>query len=120
LSGFIGLAGPYDFLPLTDAKFVDMFGDTSEAQLRSQPVNFVDGDEPPMLLLQGAGDRVVGVKNTESLAHAMQRHGESVEVKVYPSIGHMAILLALSPSFENKAPVLGDCLKFIHVHAELT
>jgi acetyl esterase/lipase len=117
LSGFIGLAGPYDFLPLTDAKFIDMFGTTPQQQRLSQPVNFVDGDEPPMLLLQGAGDTVVAVKNAQSLNRVMQQHAEPVEMKIYPSIGHTAILLALSPSFENKAPVLEDSLTFIHAHA---
>ena len=53
LRGFVGLAGPYDFLPLTDPDFVDMFGHDPAGQLASQPVHFVDGDEPPMLLLQG-------------------------------------------------------------------
>ncbi|MGC1547553.1 MAG: alpha/beta hydrolase [Rhodanobacter sp.] len=113
LAGFIGLAGPYDFLPLTNANFVDMFGNTPQAQGRSQPVNFVDGDEPPMLLLQGADDSVVGVKNAVSLTRAMQREDEPVSMQLYPDIGHTTILLALSPSFRKKAPVLEDCLNFI-------
>ena len=53
LAGWVGMAGPYDFLPLTDPDFVDMFGHDPAGQLASQPVHFVDGDEPPMLLLQG-------------------------------------------------------------------
>lgn len=117
LAGFIGLAGPYDFLPLTDPKFIDMFGDTAQAQWRSQPVNFVNGDEPPMLLLQGTGDSVVGVKNAKSLDQAMQRQREPVQMKLYRGIGHTAILLALSPNFEKKAPVQQDSLSFIRAHA---
>ena len=117
LAGFIGLAGPYDFLPLTDPDFVDMFGSTHAAQLRSQPVHFVDGDEPPMLLLQGAADKVVQPRNATSMADAMRRKGESVEVKMYPDIGHTAILLAMSRPFHSKAPVLADTLQFIHAHA---
>ncbi|MEO9079962.1 MAG: alpha/beta hydrolase, partial [Rhodanobacter sp.] len=66
LAGFIGLAGPYDFLPLKDPDFVDMFGSTHQAQLRSQPVHFVDGDEPPMLLMQGSADKVVQPRNATS------------------------------------------------------
>lgn len=117
LDGFIGLAGPYDFLPLTDPKFIDMFGHTPQAQRQSQPVNFVDGNEPPMLLLQGLADRVVKPQNARSLASAMQRLGEPVELKLYPGIGHAAILLALSSPFRRKAPVLQDCLAFIRAHA---
>jgi acetyl esterase/lipase len=113
LDGFIGLAGPYDFLPLKDADFIDMFGSTHEAQLRSQPVHYVDGDEPPMLLMQGTTDKVVWPRNAQSLAAALQREGEPVELKMYPDIGHSAILLAMSRPFHNKAPVLDDTANFI-------
>lgn len=116
LDGFIGLAGPYDFLPLTDPRFIDMFGHAPQAQRLSQPVNFIDGNEPPMLLLQGLADRVVKPRNAASLAGAMQRLGEPVELKLYPGIGHATLLLALSSPFRHKAPVLQDCLDFIHAH----
>lgn len=113
LDGFIGLAGPYDFLPLTDADFIDMFGSTHAEQLRSQPVHYVDGDEPPMLLMQGTGDKVVWPRNATSLAAALQREGEPVEVKMYPDIGHVAILLSLSRPFRGKSSALDDSVRFI-------
>jgi acetyl esterase/lipase len=119
LNGFIGLAGPYDFLPLTNPDFVDMFGSTHEAQLRSQPVHFVDGDEPPMLLLQGTSDKVVWPRNAQSLATALHRESEPAEVKLYPDIGHSAILLALSRPFRGKAPVLDDTVHFIQTQVAL-
>jgi acetyl esterase/lipase len=119
LAGFVGLAGPYDFLPLTHANFIDMFGSTTDAQRRSQPVNFVDGNEPPMLLLQGTGDSVVGVKNAKSLANAMHREDESAQMTLYPDIGHAAILLALSPSFSKKAPVREDVAQFIQTQVAI-
>ena len=114
LAGFIGLAGPYDFLPLKDPDFVDMFGSTHAAQLRSQPVHFAGGDDPPMLLLQGAQDKVVDPRNATSLAAAEMEHGGSAQVHMYPGIGHTAILLAMSRPFHDKAPVLDDTLGFIH------
>jgi acetyl esterase/lipase len=123
LSGFIGLAGPYDFLPLKDPDFIDMFGSTHEAQLRSQPVQYVNGDEPPMLLMQGTTDKIVWPRNAQSLADQLQRKGEPVELKLYPDIGHMAILFAMSRPFQAKAPVLEDTVSFIqaqvaqHQHA---
>jgi acetyl esterase/lipase len=114
LAGFIGLAGPYDFLPLKDPDFIDMFGSTHEAQLRSQPVHFVDGDEPPMLLMQGTTDKIVWPRNTLSLAAAMHREHESAEVKLYPGIGHFALMFSLSQPFRSKAPALDDSMTFIH------
>jgi acetyl esterase/lipase len=119
LAGFIGLAGPYDFLPLKDPDFIDMFGSTHAAQLRSQPVHFVDGDEPPMLLMQGTTDKVVWPRNATSLAAALRREGEPVELKFYPDIGHSAILLAMSRPFRGKAPVLDDTVRFIRQEQDL-
>lgn len=120
LDGIIGLAGPYDFLPLKDPDFIDMFGSTHAAQLRSQPVHFVDGDEPPMLLLQGTTDHTVWPRNAESLARSLRSQGEAVEVKMYPDIGHLAILLAMSRPLRAKAPVLDDSIQFIEKHAGKT
>lgn len=119
LAGFIGLAGPYDFLPLKDADFIDMFGPTHAAQLRSQPVHFVDGDEPAMLLMQGTTDKVVWPRNATSLATALRGEGEPVELKFYPDIGHSAILLAMSRPFRRKAPVLDDTVRFIRQEQDL-
>lgn len=117
LRGFIGLAGPYDFLPLKDPDFVDMFGPTHAAQLNSQPVHFVNGDEPPMLLMQGTTDKIVWPRNARSLGATLEKAGESAQVTLYPNIGHFAILLAMSRPLRGKAPVLEDTLAFIREHA---
>lgn len=117
LSGFIGLAGPYDFLPLKEQDYIDMFGSTHEQQLLSQPVHFVNGDEPPMLLMQGTSDKIVAPKNAKSLARLLRAQNEPVELKLFPDIGHFAILFAMSRPFRGKAPVLDDAVKFIRASA---
>jgi acetyl esterase/lipase len=117
LAGFIGLAGPYDFLPLTDPSFIGMFGSTPSAQASSQPVNFVDGDEPPMLLLQGTDDHYVQSKNALSLARRMREQHEPVEVRLIPGMGHIRLLLSFSPPLQHSASVMHDVLAFIHAHA---
>ena len=118
LAGFIGLAGPYDFLPLTDPAFIGMFGATPQAQARSQPVNFVDGDEPPMLLLQGTTDHYVAPRNACSLANRLRHQGEPVEVHLYPGIGHVRLLLSFSRPLLHSSPALRDTLRFIRAHLE--
>lgn len=117
LAGFIGLAGPYDFLPLTGAAFIGMFGATPQAQARSQPVNFVDGDEPPMLLLQGTTDEYVKPKNACSLARRLRKQGEPVTVHMYKGIGHVRLLLSFSRPLRGSTPALRDTLRFIHAHS---
>lgn len=116
LRGFIGLAGPYDFLPLRAKVYIDMFGHTQARQERSQPVAFVNGDEPPMLLLQGGDDSVVAPDNALSLAAALRKHGETVRDHVYAGVTHAGLLLSLSRPFRGKAPALHDALGFIDAH----
>lgn len=48
LRGFIGLAGPYDFLPLNKPKLVEIFGAYNTVE--TQPINFVNASAPPALL----------------------------------------------------------------------
>ncbi|MEO6969104.1 MAG: alpha/beta hydrolase [Rhodanobacteraceae bacterium] len=117
LAGFIGLAGPYDFTPITEPDLIGMFGDTPAQQQRSQPVDFVDGDEPPMLLLQGTGDHTVKPGNATSLANALRAHNEPVEVKLYPGVGHSGLLLSLSRPFRGHDPALADSIEFIRTHS---
>lgn len=116
LAGFIGLAGPYDFLPLTDPAFIGMFGSTPAAQARSQPVNFVDGDEPPMLLLQGTADHYVAPKNARSLAQRVRACGEPVEMRMYPGVGHIRLLLSFSQPLRGSSSALADTLAFLRAH----
>jgi acetyl esterase/lipase len=118
LAGFIGLAGCYDFVPVpTDDKdMIAAFGATPDEQRRGQPISFVHGAEPPMLLLQGTDDREVEPTNAISLNRAMAAWHEEASLKLYPGMGHEALLLALSRPMRDDAPTLGDILDFIDTH----
>jgi len=114
LAGIIGLAGPYDFLPITDPKIKTVFGPEKDWPL-SQPVNFVDGDEPPFLLLHGASDRKVWPMNSEHLAARLLAQREPVSLQLVPGTGHIGLLSGfLSPRF---SPVLDDSLRWINAPA---
>ena len=118
LAGFIGLAGCYDFVPVPqdDAIMLGVFGSTPERQRRGQPVSYVRGEEPPMLLLQGTDDDEVEPSNAISLYRATQAaHGDST-LRTYPGVGHEALLFALSRPLRNGAPTLADALTFIQSH----
>jgi acetyl esterase/lipase len=122
LAGFIGLAGCYDFVPVpqNDAIMLGIFGSTPEQQRRGQPVSYVRGEEPPMLLLQGIDDDEVEPSNALSLYRATQAvHGDST-LRTYPDVGHEALLFALSRPLRDGAPTLSDVLLFIqsHPHAQ--
>lgn len=118
LDGFIGLAGCYDFMPIPPAEkdMLGMFGRDAASQARAQPVRFVHGKEPPMLLLQGDADREVDPSNALSLAHALEAHHDDVTLRMYPGVGHNAVVFALSRPLRTEAPTLDDVLGFIHAH----
>lgn len=112
LSGVIGLAGPYDFLPLTDPVLKEIFPPTLRAA--SQPINFVSGDEPPMFLAAGKRDTTVDPGNTDRLAARMLAAGDTVKVKHYPHVGHVLLVAAIASPLRFLAPVLTDAANFIN------
>jgi acetyl esterase/lipase len=120
MAGFIGLAGCYDFMPIpaNEKDMLGMFGRDAASQARAQPVRFVSGHEPPMLLLQGEADHEVDPSNAVSLAHALQARQEDVTLRLYPGVSHNALVFALSRPFRNDAPTLDDVLHFIRSHAK--
>ncbi|MDN5937253.1 MAG: alpha/beta hydrolase [Salinisphaera sp.] len=95
LAGMIGLAGPYDFLPITAADLKIIFGPKS-AWPASQPVHFVDGDEPPMLLLHGKADTTVSPKNSIALARAVEQTGGRAKLILYPGVGHIRLIATMA------------------------
>ncbi len=110
IAGFIGLAGPYDFLPVTDPTNRIILGPDFEA---SQPIRFADGHPPPMLLLHGTGDETVGIHNSRNLAkRARELHGK-VTLTEYDGWGHVRILLALASPLRDLGPVLEDTATFV-------
>ena len=112
LAGVIAIAGPHDFLPITEADIAGIFG-PPERYPDSQPVNFVDGDEPPFLLLHGSDDDLVRPRNSVSLAERLQAAHEPCELKLYPGIGHIRILAAMDLSYDRLAPTLDDVKAFV-------
>lgn len=112
LAGVVGLAGPYDFLPITGEDVKPVFASVQDGPL-SQPVTYVDGRNPPLLLLAGADDTTVKPRNTVSLAGKVRAAGGVAEDKLYPGLGHIGIVTAFAPLFQRRAPVLDDIWAFI-------
>jgi acetyl esterase/lipase len=112
LAGLIGLAGAYAFLPFVDDE-PEIFGDDARGRYDSQPINFVDGDEPPMLLLQGEDDDEVPPSNAEGMAERAQAMDGTAVLKLYPGVSHSSILLAFAREHRTRVPALADTLAFI-------
>lgn len=112
LRGVVGLAGPYDFLPLRDPTLRAIFGPENEWPA-SQPVNYARAGAPPMLLATGDLDSTVLPRNTARLAARLRATGNDVQAVTYPGIGHREILGAFAPALRFLAPVRRDVLRFV-------
>ena len=116
VAGVVGLAGPYDFLPLRDEKLKIIFG-PKDQRPDTQPINHVDGQAPPMLLLAGDKDGVVDPGNSTRLAAAIQTRGGDAEAHLYAGVGHVGLLTAILVPFRHRAPVLQAIVDFITLHS---
>ena len=116
IAGMVGLAGPYDFLPLHDPKLDEIFAPAGDLR-RTQPISFARGDAPPMFLASGTSDTTVLPRNTEHLAAAIRRAGGQVEERLYRVVGHALILGCLAWPLRWLAPVLRDVTGFLDRHA---
>lgn len=112
LNGFIGMSGPYDFLPITGPVLKKIFAPKSNWPA-SQPINFVNGDEPPMLLLHGGADKTVLPKNTINLAARVNKSGGEAKVKIYPGVSHVMLLAPLAAVLRFKGDELEQIADFV-------
>ncbi len=103
-NALLGLAGPYDFLPLRDPVLVEGFGPGEPAR-ESQPVAYVDGREPATLLVHGSRDLTVLPRNSRRLAAMLRAVGTRVELLELEG-EHVLPLLGLSSRFGHLAPVV--------------
>ncbi|MCW4628164.1 alpha/beta hydrolase [Marinomonas rhodophyticola] len=110
IKGFAGLSGPYDFVPLEE-DYKDMFG-PPENYPNMQVPTFIDGTEPPMLLLWGADDTLVGKSNMDKLIEKIQAEKGQVESKVYEDVDHVGMVSSLMWFFKSKAPIAQDINDF--------
>lgn len=110
--GTIGSAGPYDFLPLRSDKLKVIFGPEAE-RWKSQPIEFVDGHNQPMLLLVGLKDSTVWTHNTFNLAAKIQEKGGPVQVVEFPTYGHIDMAAKLAKPLRGDGDLLKPIVEFI-------
>ena len=113
LAGWIGLAGPYDFLPMTnlDARPVFFHPDYPPG---TQPLGLASRNAPRSFLAAPEADNLVNpVRNTEGLARRLRELGVTVELHRYPRVNHLTLVGAMAPALSLLAPVLDDVVGFI-------
>lgn len=117
-NGWIGLAGPYDFIPIEnpDVKPVFFHPDTPPA---SQPITHVNAAVPPTLLIAAGDDEVVNpVRNTGAMVKRLRDAGVQVREIRYDGLGHAVLIGAFALPLRPLAPVLDDVVRFIEERSE--
>jgi acetyl esterase/lipase len=113
IRGVVGLAGPYDFLPVRTDELRTIFG--PEAQRPdTQPINHIEGNEPPMLLIAGTADKTVDPGNTTRMAARLHAAGSPVEARLFPKLNHVLSVGVFSPPLRFIAPIFSETVAFIH------
>jgi len=106
ITAFAGMAGPYDFEPKSE-DLKDIFG-PPENFPKMAVGNFIDGSEPPMLLLYSNEDETVHIQNLKKLQSAINSEGGEVASIIYPKGGHASTVSALSWANPDDLPVVDD------------
>lgn len=91
---FVGLAGPYDFTP-DEPDLIAIFAPPSQ-YVRLRATTYVDGLQPPMLLITGANDTTVKFSNFERLEQKIKSKGGCEASIHYPDVDHIGLIGALS------------------------
>ncbi len=113
LAGWIGLAGPYDFLPIGDRQTQVAFS-WPGTPADSQPLVHASAASPPALLLAPAEDSVVNPqRSTVALARRLQAAGVRVESELFDTVGHVTLLAAVASVLRSRAPVLERVTAFV-------
>jgi acetyl esterase/lipase len=113
--GIIGLAGPYDFLPLKVERLKTIFGAEAE-QWKSQPIHFVDGKNPPLLLAYGKKDDIVWPRNSINLAKKVKENNGLVDLVAFESYSHVDMVAKLAKPLRSDSKLLKTMTNFIDKH----
>lgn len=112
VKGLVGLAGPYDFLPLEGSIAEETFGAVAHLE-STQPICYVTPGDPPAFLATADEDITVRASNSDSLAAKLRAAGVFVERRRYPRIGHVGLVTAIARPFRHRASVLDDMVAFV-------
>ena len=113
LAGWIGLAGPYDFLPIGDRLTQIAFNWPSTPE-DSQPMAHVSRLSPPALLLAPTQDNLVSSeRSTLALAARLKSNGVRVESALFDGVSHVTLLASMASILRGRAPVLERVTAFV-------
>ncbi|MEO7726380.1 MAG: alpha/beta hydrolase [Burkholderiales bacterium] len=113
LAGWIGLAGPYDFLPTENVAAQPVFNHPNYPA-GAQPIEHISKTAPRAFLGAPEKDRVVSpTRSTQQLADKLRAAGVPVTLKSYPRASHYTMIGVFAPPLRSLEPVLDDVVAFV-------
>lgn len=118
LRGWIGLAGPYDFIPIVNEDTKPVFFHPN-TPLESQPIVHVSRAAPPALLIAPENDSLVNpVRNTGGLSKKLRDAEVKVRELYFGRVSHPLLVGAFSWPLRSLAPVLDEVENFVVLHSK--
>jgi acetyl esterase/lipase len=112
--GFIGLAGPYNFLPIENRTTRPVFNYPNTPP-SSQPINHISAASPPALLIAANKDDTVNpARNTGALADTMRAAGVPVREVYFDKVNHVTLVGSLATPLKGLAPTLDAVQAFVN------
>lgn len=108
----VGMSGPYDFLPFTDEDIRQLMG-PAEGWPETQPINFLDAQDPPIFLQYGLKDDIVWAHNARNLREKASQAGVEAKLVEYGRLDHYGVVAAMAAPLRFLGPVLDDAVAFI-------
>ena len=113
LAGFIGLAGAYDFLPMTNPDAQPVFFHPNYPP-NTQPIEFAVASAPRTFLGAAVKDSLINPqRNTIGLADRLKSAGVPITLRMYEGVSHITLLASLAWPLRFLAPTLEDVVAFI-------
>lgn len=113
LAGWVGLAGPYDFLPISNPNAQPVFHHP-DYPAGSQPLDYARKGAPPAFLGAALNDTLVNPeRNTVGLANKLQAADVPVTLKQYEGLTHVTLVASMAWSLRWMSPVLDDVAAFV-------
>lgn len=113
LRGWIGLAGPYDFLPIENPTTKPVFH-FPNTPADSQPVRHAGAGTPPALLIAAHKDKLVEPeRNTGQLASLLRARQVKVRELYYDRVTHTTLVVSIAAPLRWLAPTLEDVAAFV-------
>lgn len=114
LAGWIGLAGPYDFLPITDRAVQPVFHHPDYPP-GCMPIDYAHDKHAPRTFLGAARvDSLVNPqRNTAQLADRLRADGADVTLDLYSGVNHQTLIGSFAAPLRWMSPVLDDVVRFV-------